>query len=189
MRLQTDAVRGIRWAAMGSVLVLGLFALSRIVSAPPAEGAGIDSSTELVAGEPAGLDRGENMTSPPMVPPPPPLPGEVRRPRRVVKAPVELPPVPVETPLGRPFRPRVLNAEPVTLVAVAAPIEMPEPMEIAVDVQPELGTPGHPIIIRPPAPPRTPHPALRMLKSVGWMFGVRRKRLDSQEPQPAAPEL
>jgi len=82
MRLQTDAVRGIRWAAMGSVLVLGLFALSRIVSAPPAEGAGIDSSTELVAGEPAGLDRGENMTSPPMVPPPPPLPGEVRRPRR-----------------------------------------------------------------------------------------------------------
>lgn len=188
MPLPSEATRGMRWAAAGLAVALAAVFLFRMDNAPSAEGAAVDvetspalvvgESSELVSPAPAA-PKPEEFVAPPEVPPPPPLRGEVRRAPRPKAVAVPAPP---RRPVATLQAPRIFNASPSPpLMAPAPGREAAEPVEVAVNDLPELGMPGNPIIIRPPEPERSANPAVRVLKSVGRVFGIVKR---DEEPPP-----
>ncbi len=198
MRLPSDAIRGIRWAAAGLVVALAVVVLFRMGDAAPAEGAAIDSAPGLVVGESAELSSpdlasadSERFMSPPQVPPPPPLRGDVPPPPPLRVQRVVAPPPP-RKPARTLQEPRVFNANPELGPVVVAPLpDRGEVVEVAANSTARPGTPGYPIIIRPPEPEREDNPALRMLKTVGRALGIGRRHEEArpeearQAPVPA----
>jgi hypothetical protein len=202
MRFSSDAIRGVRWAGGALALALVAITISRMAGTPAGEtpdgtqDAQADVGPEISVGDavavvPDAEPPRKVVTSPPEVPPPPPL-----RRAAPVRQRVADPPRPVEPAVTAPppnrlaealQAPRVWNATP------SQPVRNPEAQQdnesaseiAAVPAQPQLGEPGRPLIVRPEEPQPEENPALRMLRSVGRVFGIGRRR---GEPEPVNPE-
>jgi hypothetical protein len=194
---RSDAARGIRWAGVGLALVVGVLAIQRLASGPSANPEEAhDAPAEVVVGEPITVapvavnePEPEKAAAPPQVPPPPPLPGERRQAPKAKAAPPPPPPPPPPAPKpSRPVlaRPRIWNAEPSPGMAAAPAVDPADPAKDAPQTGGAGSAPTRPVIIRPIAENEAPNAAVKVLKSVGRVFGLGRssnpKETASQDP-------
>lgn len=167
VRQQSDAIRGLRWAAMAIVIALAAVAVVRLTDQSPSARASAETRPEpgfeLLAGP--GAPRYAESNAPPEVPPPPPL--AVSKPR-VARPVYNFVPPPAPAPMPAP-----VLGEPVILGLDEAPAPETLPLEkVVVTLTIPEPEPIHPpVIINHARLHHRDHPALRFVKSVGRVFG------------------